>query len=97
VAVAIAKFYTVGTTVIDIVDFQAIPGNSQVTLSWDTASEIDNAGFNIYRSESKDGEYTQINDSLITAEGSSTQGASYKIVDNDVHNRKTYFCKLEEK
>ncbi len=43
-----------------------------------------------YVPESEDGEYIKINDSLILAKGSSTQGASYEFIDNDVKNRKTY-------
>ena len=34
--------------------------------------------------------------SLIPAQGSSTQGASYEFIDNDVKNRKTYYYKLED-
>ena len=34
--------------------------------------------------------------SLIPAQGSSTQGASYEFVDTDVKNRKTYYYKLED-
>ena len=87
---------TVPPTIISLIEFNAIPGNRMVTLTWSTASEIDNAGFNIYRSESEDGEYTKINESLIPAEGSSTQGASYEYVDNGLQNRKTYYYKLED-
>ena len=65
-------------------------------MVWETKSEIDNAGFNIYRAESEDGEYVKINDNLILAAGSPTEGASYKFVDGDVNNRKTYYYKLED-
>lgn len=64
--------------------------------SWNAESEIDNAGFNLYRAESEDGEYVKINDSLIPAEGSPTQGASYQFIDENVQNRKTYYYKLED-
>jgi hypothetical protein len=67
-----------------------------VTLVWSTESEIDNAGFNLYRSTSEDGDYTKINTSLIPAQGSSTQGASYEFTDTDVRNRKTYYYRLED-
>ena len=63
---------------------------------WSTASEIDNAGFNIYRAESENGEILKINRALIPAKGSSTQGAAYEFVDSDVKNRKTYYYKLED-
>ena len=67
-----------------------------MAIAWTTESEIDNAGFNLYRSESENGDYTKINNSLIPAKGSSTQGASYEFTDKDVQNRKTYYYKLED-
>lgn len=87
---------TVPPTAIELYSFQAIPGDNQVTLTWKTAAEIDNAGFNIYRSVSDNGEYIKINTSIIAARGSSTQGASYEFVDNAVQNRKTCYYKLED-
>ena len=83
-------------TLITLASFTATPKAGQFILTWSTASEIDNAGFNIYRAESEDGEYIEINDSLIPVKGSSTQGANYEFIDNDVKNRKTYFYKLED-
>ena len=78
------------TTAIELSSFTAIPNSNKVYLKWDTETEKDNAGFNIYRAEAADGEYTKINDLLISAEGSSTQGASYEYVDKGVQNRTTY-------
>jgi hypothetical protein len=85
-----------GTTLIELSSFTATPKAGKDILQWSTESEIDNAGFNLYRSESKDGEYTKINTSLIPAEGFSTQGASYEFIDNNVQNRKAYYYKLED-
>ncbi|MCX5904108.1 MAG: DUF1566 domain-containing protein [Proteobacteria bacterium] len=84
------------STLIKLADFKCIPSDKKVIIIWETKSEIDNAGFNLYRAETENGEYEQINDSLIPAEGSATQGASYKFVDDDVQNRKTYYYKLED-
>jgi hypothetical protein len=83
------------STLVELTDFQAIPGNNQVTLIWETASEIDNAGFNLYRAETEDGEYAKINESLIPSEGSATQGAMYEFIDIEVLNGHTYYYKLE--
>jgi len=83
-------------TLIELSSMKAVPTNGNVSIQWSTESEIDNAGFNIYRATAEDGEYNKINDTLIPAQGSSTQGASYEFVDDDVQNRKTYYYKLED-
>ena len=87
---------TAPATLINLSSFTATPKFSKVIMQWSTESEIDNAGFNLYRSETEDGEYIKINDSLISSKGSPTQGASYEFVDRDVKNIKTYYYKLED-
>jgi len=87
---------TAPATLIELSSYTAIPKASKVILQWNTESETDNAGFNLYRSTSENGDYIKINDSLIPAEGTSTQGASYSFVDNEVKNRMTYYYKLED-
>ena len=83
-------------TLITLSSFTATPSDRKIILSWTTASEIDNAGFNLYRAEAEDGEYVKINDSLIPAEGSPTSGATYQYIDSYVKNRITYYYKLED-
>jgi hypothetical protein len=92
----IDSMFVTGFTLVQLSSFEAIPESGKVTLKWVTESEIDNAGFNIYRAEAEDGEYVKINTSLIPAEGSPTQGASYQYVDENVKNRTTYYYKLED-
>jgi hypothetical protein len=41
-------------------------------------------------------EYVKMNDSLIPAEGSTSQGATYKFIDDNVQNITTYYYKLED-
>ena len=84
------------STVIELISFEADAGWKSVALQWSTASEIDNAGFNIYRAETEDGEYVKINKMLISAKGTPTQGASYRFVDRGLKNKKTYYYKLED-
>jgi hypothetical protein len=84
------------STAISLSSFTASPGNGSVTLNWATETETNNAGFNISRSDSGNGNYIKINSSLIPAKGSSTQSASYEFIDKDVKNRKTYYYKLED-
>ena len=84
------------STNIELSEFYAVFGDSQVTLFWKTETELNNAGFNIFRSETENDGYAQINDSLIPAEGTSQQGALYEFVDAAVQNGKTYYYKLED-
>ncbi len=83
-------------TLISLASFEATPGAGRVVLEWETESETDNAGFNLFRSGPGDDAYVQINDVLIPAEGSPTRGALYRFVDTDVANRTTYSYLLED-
>jgi hypothetical protein len=83
-------------TLIELSSFTAYPSNGLVVIEWVTESEIENVGFNLYRSSTRDGEYIQINDSMVISEGSSLEGAAYQFFDEDVQNRKTYYYKLED-
>lgn len=94
--VIITSTTTTPPTLIELENFTANAENKKITLEWSTESEIDNAGFNIYRSDSKEGEYIKINDELIPAQGSATEGVTYDFVDEGLQNRKEYFYKLED-
>ncbi len=45
-----------------------------INLEWETATEMDNAGFNIWRALSKDGEYVSISGDLIPSVGGGKLG-----------------------
>jgi len=83
-------------TLIELSSFTAAPSNKAVSITWTSESEIDNTGFNIYRAESVHGTYIKINNALIPAHGAPAEGASYEFMDKDVHNRTTYYYKLED-
>jgi hypothetical protein len=85
-----------GTTEISLSSFTAKASNGRVKLKWVTETEINNAGFNIWRSEVANGEYVKLNEEIIAAKGSETKGATYVFIDNIAKNRKTYFYKLED-
>ena len=80
---------------IELVSFTSLSDSDSVTLAWETASEIDNAGFHIWRSDSEDGEYVRITDALISAQGDSVTGASYVYEDLDASGT-GYSYKLED-
>jgi hypothetical protein len=83
-------------TAINLSSFAAVPKNHRVIVEWETESETDNAGFNIYRAESQDGEYIKINADLIPVKGSAMQGASYTYIDTMLKNGMPYYYKLED-
>ena len=76
--------------------FEAVAQGNQIILSWTTLSEIDNAGFNIWRSDKKDGKYTKINSKIIEAQGGATEVAEYAYSDNTGRPGVRYYYKLED-
>jgi hypothetical protein len=91
-----AKFALPIPTLIELTSFTAKAGNKKVTLNWVTQAELDNAGFNIYRSTEKAGPYVPVNADLILAKGSIMGGAKYQFIDRSVQNREEYFYILED-
>jgi hypothetical protein len=83
-------------TAITLASFEAVAGNQQVTLVWQTGDETDNLGFNLYRAEAENGAYEKINETLIASKAGSGLGAAYELTDVDVQNRTTYWYKLED-
>lgn len=81
---------------VELQDFNAIPGDRKVSLAWVTESEIENLGFNLYRSLEKRGVFTQINDRLIPGHGSTSEQHEYSYVDHNVVNGVTYYYKIED-
>jgi len=82
-------------TAVSLVDFKAkVNGDGSVTLAWETASEVDNAGFNIYRSKRTDGTYKKVNGKLIPAQGNGAYGASYSF--EETPGSGAFYYKLED-
>ncbi len=73
-----------------------IPTTTRVIVEWTTASELNTAGFNLYRSESKDGPYTKINATLIPASANPLTGSHYRVEDNTAVPGQTYYYQLED-
>ncbi len=80
---------------VELASFAAEAGDSQVKLIWTTQSEIDCAGFNIYRAAEPDGERQRLNPRLIPGAGTSTQPHDYDYTDYQANNGQTYFYYLE--
>lgn len=69
----------------------------RVEITWETATEQNTVGFNLYRSLTPDGSYTLVNEGhFIASEGSPVSGASYTYTDRNVSTAQTYYYVLEE-
>jgi len=86
------------TLPVKLTSFTANAGDGEVTLRWKTASELENQGFAIMRSESKDGDFIEldsyVSNNALRGAGTSSQSHSYRFVDNQVFNGSTYWYKL---
>ena len=68
-----------------------------VRVDWSTETEINTAGFNIYRGESPDGPFdVKVNQQLIPASPDPMTGGKYSYVDNAAQLGKLYYYQLEE-
>jgi len=79
---------------VTLVSFDAYPGNQQVILEWETASEADMLGFYITRNNQPNGNYTRISPFIFT-QGTTVSGLVYQYIDGNVINGQTYYYKLE--
>ena len=61
-------------TAVTLASFTAEPHPEGVLLQWVTATEIDNAGFNLHRATAENGPYTPVNPALIPAKGDAVTG-----------------------
>ena len=83
-------------TAVELVSFEAEGRDGAVALSWETASELHNLGFNLYRATEREGAYEPITAAAIPGLGSSPVGARYGYTDSGLVNGQTYFYKLED-
>lgn len=76
--------------------FRPTLADGEVTIRWTTESELDNAGFNIYRSETRTGEFKQVNAELIAGNGTTGERNSYKWVDTTAKPGVVYYYQIED-
>lgn len=78
---------------VELIAFSAeVMPRDGVKLTWMTNFEANNVGFNILRSQTLSGTYTQINDDIIP----SSEERSYEYIDRTVKVGETYYYKLED-
>jgi len=97
-----------GPSLITLSDFAATPAKEGILLNWETMSEDNTAGFNLWRAKAPaDGkctsrqvqdytEVTKLNAQPMAATGGFMQGASYSYKDRQVTSKTSYCYGLEE-
>ncbi len=80
--------------VVDLLYFIATPGNTSITLTWETATEFDTIGFYIQRGINSTGPFSRISP-LIISLGDPLTGHLYDYVDTTVEIGVLYFYVLE--
>ncbi len=76
--------------------FRAEHTDAGVVLKWTTESEVDNAGFYIYRSETEDGEYKVINHTMIQGADTTGERSEYTWKDTTAKPNTVYYYRIED-
>lgn len=68
----------------------------QIEISWKTESELNTAGFNVFRSDSPAGPFVRLNENIIPASDDPIAGDDYQFTDTDVELDDVYYYRLED-
>ncbi|MXV74982.1 lamin tail domain-containing protein [Candidatus Poribacteria bacterium] len=69
--------------------------SGEVIIRWITESEMNNAGFNILRSEKRNGEFTRVNTKLIAGQGTTSEKTIYEWKDTSAKRNVVYYYQIE--
>ena len=92
------KVATVGPLAVTLADFSAVQQGDAVLVTWETNSELENRGFNLYRGTSAAGSDRQLNTTLIPSQSQGNPGGFiYTWEDRaDLAPGTTYFYWVED-
>ena len=68
----------------------------EVLIRWVTESELNNAGFNILRTEKKEGVFKQVNPELIQGQGTTSGRSAYKWTDTTAKPNVVYYYQIQD-
>ncbi|HSN73605.1 MAG TPA: SdrD B-like domain-containing protein, partial [Anaerolineae bacterium] len=76
-------------------NFSAEVQGDHILIAWETTSEIGIVGFNLYRAETSEGPWSQLNEGLIPSTAPGGSGQSYSWTDTSVQPENRYFYRLD--
>jgi hypothetical protein len=91
-------FFQNNPTAVELLSFTATGTKGAIVLDWETATEVNNAGFNLYRGTRADRPRTKLNAELIPSNvyPGSPIGTRYQYTDTALKPRVTYYYWLED-
>jgi len=85
------NFTTEVPVAVELITFKASEFEGKVILSWETASEENNIGYVILRSDSKNGDFIVLTENYIK----NNEDKTYKFIDENIESNKKYYYRLE--
>ncbi|MBI4617489.1 MAG: hypothetical protein HY720_28010 [Planctomycetes bacterium] len=83
-------------TAVTLLDLAASPREGAALVEWRTGQEVDNLGFNVYRSRFPDRDWIQVNSGLILGLGDSQVGGRYAFLDKTAANGIRWYYLVED-
>jgi hypothetical protein len=83
------------TAAVVLLYFRATPGSDKILVEWETATELETSGFNLYRSQDSGSKGKPVGDTF-PARGDGITGAKYSYPDADIIQDVRYYYTLEE-
>lgn len=68
----------------------------QVVITWETQSELNNAGFFIKRSQQKNGNFVVVNAAMVAGAGTTAEKQSYTYTDKTAQPNVVYYYQIED-
>ena len=72
------------------------PLTGQVKITWETQSELNNAGFFIKRSQQKNAQFVAVNPTMIAGAGTTSEKQSYTYTDTTAQPNIVYYYQIED-
>ena len=85
-----------GALPVSLSHFRAELTDTGAILKWTTQSEVDNAGFYIYRSQTRDGTFKVVNPTMIQGAGTTSERNEYTWTDTTAKPNTVYYYRIED-
>ncbi len=88
------RFFTGGVLPVELTSFSVIIFDNTINLKWETATEVNNYGFEIERSIKENEQYNIIG--FVEGHGNSNSPKQYNFIDNEINQSGTYYYRLKQ-